>query len=109
MASRCFSALTILAMALVAGCASEPERVHSKPMSQVYDDIHRQGARDMVDLLRDGMANRQVLGMTDPYYPVRLPEEVIPIWVRDTTDPVTGRRKQGHVEWVVIRPSTWAE
>lgn len=103
-----FKAAALVFCALSAtGCASRA--IESQPLEQTYEDIHRQGSRDMVDLLRDGMANRQLHGMTDPYYPVRIPEEVMPVWVPTFIDQRTGRQIAGHWEYSVIRPSRWAD
>ena len=107
MKNRCFSLAALCAAALMAGCASKP--ISSAPLEQVYGDIHRAGARDVVDLLRDGMGNRQMYGMTDPYYPVRVPEEVMPVWVPTFIDPRTGRQIAGHWEYSVIRAARWAD
>jgi hypothetical protein len=103
----CFKLAALAAVSLLAACASKP--VPGVALEAAYGDIHRSGARDMVDLLRDGMAHKQIYGMTDPYYPVRVPEEIMPVWVPTYIDPRTGRQIAGHWEYSVIRAARWAD
>lgn len=90
----------------LAGCASEPELPY-RPIEDVYESLHREGARNAVDLLREGLRSRQVYGVADPYIPLRKPEEVVPVWVPAYVDERTGRRIDGHWEHAVIRRSEW--
>lgn len=102
MAVRCCSAaFLILAMA---GCASDRA---FRPMEDVYDEVHRQGQRDTVAVLRESLRERLVYGASDPYVPLRVPEEIAPIWIPPHVDPRTGRRVDGHWEHTVIRRSEW--
>jgi hypothetical protein len=98
------AALVAVVVAL-AGCSS-PAPV-GRPLEDVYDSVNRRGSRDAVEVLREGMRTRRQYGTTDPYTPLRTPEEVIPVWVPAYVDPRTGRRVDGHWEHSVIRRSTW--
>lgn len=94
-------------MLALAGCGSAPPRPVGPSMSSIYSNITEQGSRDAVDLLREGMRQKQTYGTTDPYIPLRTPEIVIPIWVPPHVDPVTGDRIDGHWEHAVIQNSHW--
>jgi hypothetical protein len=48
-------------------------------------------------------------GTGKPYYPLRNPEVIVPIWVRPSINQVTDAKIQPHWEWVVIEESSWAE
>lgn len=108
MADRCSKNVLFTAAAgliLLAGCASEREP--GRPIDEIYDEIHRRGSKDAVEMLRDGMRERMVYGVTDPYIPLRQPDEVVPVWVPAFVDPRTGRRIDGHWEHTVIRRGEW--
>jgi hypothetical protein len=101
-----FTVLLVL-MSGVAGCATystTPPSAYST--DEIYDRSYRDGARDAIDVLREGLRSRQVYGVTDPYIPLRAPDEIIPIWVPDSVDK-RGRRISGHWQHTVIRRSQW--
>lgn len=98
--------LAVGAAASLAGCASRPPSPYSPPPEDVYGSIYREGGRDTVELLRDGLRTNNVYGVTDPYIPMRTPEQVVPIWVPARVDNY-GRRIEGHWEHTVIEKSKW--
>lgn len=102
--SRLALLLCVAALGLSA-CATK--RAEFRSIDEVYDDIHRSGSRDAVSLLRTGMRERMVYGVTDPYVPMRTPDEIVPIWVPPYVDPRTGRRVDGHWEHTVLRRGEW--
>jgi hypothetical protein len=59
-----------------------------------------------VELLRDGLRSNNAYGVTDPYIPLRTPEQVVPVWVPARVD-TYGRRIEGHWEHTVIEKSKW--
>lgn len=90
----------------VAGCSAPQQRPAALSPQQIYDATYRDGGRDAVDLLREGMRSRQVYGVADPYIPLRTPDEVVPVWIPDYVD-VSGRRISGHWQHTVVRRSQW--
>jgi hypothetical protein len=102
-----FKALVALcAVATMTGCANKPPSPYSPPPEQVYGQIYREGGRDTIDLLRDGLRTNNVYGVTDPYVPMRTPEQVVPVWVPARVN-TFGRRIEGHWEHTVIEKSKW--
>jgi len=107
-----FKPCMAVAMALLtlSGCASvnrEDIPAGASPDS-IYDQVYKEGQSNTIELLREGLQERKVYGVTDPYIPLRRPDEVVPIWVVDGVDPLTGRRIGGHWEHTVIRRGGWA-
>jgi hypothetical protein len=76
------------------------------PTEAIYDEAYRDGGRETVSVLRVGLRSRQVFGVTDPYTPLRVPDEIVPVWVPDHIDK-SGRRISGHWQHTVIRRSQW--
>lgn len=99
-------ALSVITLTLVAGCASRPAPAYSVPTEEVYNSAYRDGGRDTVEVIREGLRSRQVYGVADPYIPLRTPDEVIPVWVPDYVD-ASGRRISGHWQHTVVRRSQW--
>lgn len=99
-------ALVGVSLLSLAGCASKPDHTQYMPAQGVYDSAYSEGARDSIDVLREGLRSRQVYGVTDPYIPLRTPDEVIPVWVPDYVD-ASGRRVSGHWQHTVVRRSQW--
>lgn len=101
-------ALVITALALT-GCASEesPFR-NSASMDQVYGAVNSTGSQDAVRLLREGLRARPELGSTEPYYPIRQPDVVAPVWVVPYADKKTGVKHGGRWDYVIIEEADWA-
>jgi hypothetical protein len=101
---RRVSAVT-LSVALSA-CSTTPPAPYSPPPEAVYNALYNDGAREAVDLLREGLRAREAYGYTDPYIPIRTPDEVVPIYVPAYVD-ADNRRIEGHWEYTVIKESQW--
>lgn len=101
------SLVTIFACFLTVGCASSIPPGQPDQIDKIYDSIHGQGSDDAIKLLRKGMKERGVYGVTQPSIPVRKNEDVRQIWVPDYVDPTTSRLVHGHWESTVLREGTW--
>lgn len=97
----------LVSVVLMAGCSTSPQHAKGPALSEIYDKTHRQGSRDAIQVLREGMRSNHMYGATDPYIPMRKPDEIIPVWVPAQRDKRTGRLIQGHWEHSVIRWSDW--
>ncbi|SBW84673.1 conjugal transfer protein [Pseudomonas veronii 1YdBTEX2] len=100
--------LFFLAMALT-GCATDeaPFR-NSATMDQIYDTVNSSGGADTVRLLREGLRARPELGSSDPYYPIRNPDVVAPVWVVPYADKRTGVKHGGRWDYVIMEEAGWA-
>lgn len=78
-------------------------------MDQIYDAVHQTAKRDTVALLRQGLRARPELGSSEPYYPIRLPDVVAPVWVVPYVDNRSGVKHGGRWDYIVIEESQWAE
>lgn len=108
MLNRRHSCLLVLCVSLGgAGCASKPVAIGDS-IEDVYGRVHREGARDTVSLVREGLSTRPSYGSTDPVIPLRQPERVVPVWVPPYVDKDTGRRVDGHWQHTVIEDGEWA-
>ncbi|WP_409286790.1 TraV family lipoprotein [Pseudomonas guariconensis] len=103
-----YLALTCFALAL-AGCASEeaPFR-NSATMDQIYETVNSSGGQDAVRLLREGLRARPELGASDPYYPIRNPDVVAPVWVVPYADRKTGSKHGGRWDYIIVEEADWA-
>jgi hypothetical protein len=100
--------LSFLAMALT-GCASDEEPFrNSATMDQIYDTVNSSGGADTVRLLREGLRARPELGSSDPYYPIRNPDVVAPVWVVPYADKRTGVKHGGRWDYVIMEEAGWA-
>ncbi len=100
--------LSFSALTACAGTASRDELPKGASPEDIYDESYREGARNTIELLREGLKERRVYGVTDPYLPLRRPDEIVPIWVVDDIDPRTGRRIAGHWEHSILRKGGWS-
>lgn len=100
--------MTLAAVLVLAGCTQHRPPEIGRSVEEVYGEVNREGARDAVSLVRDGLRSQQTYGTTDPYVPLRKPAQVVPVWVPPYVDPRTGRRVAGHWEHTVIKESEWA-
>jgi hypothetical protein len=100
--------LSFLAMALT-GCATDEEPFrNSATMDQIYDTVNSSGGADTVRLLREGLRARPELGSSDPYYPIRNPDVVAPVWVVPYADKRTGVKHGGRWDYVIMEEAGWA-
>lgn len=99
----------LLPLLLLGGCASRTGPLPPMRASPdaIYDQIHRKGGQDAVALLQAGMRHREVYGVTDPYTPMRVPDEVAPIWRPARVNRATGARLDGYWEHDVVKPGYW--
>lgn len=74
-------AAALVCLTLLSGCASEPKFQNQASMDDVYDAVHATAQRETVSLLRQGLRARPELGSSEPYYPIRLPDVVAPVWI----------------------------
>lgn len=102
--------ITTAVLALMLGaCAgdSEPFR-NSASMDEIYDTVNASGGRDTVRLLREGLRARPELGSSDPYYPIRNPDVVAPVWIVPYADRKTGVKHGGRWDYIVVEEADWA-
>jgi hypothetical protein len=101
--------LAIAATALLAGCASEPTFHNQASMDEIYDTVHATAKRETVSLLREGLRARPELGSSDPYFPIRQPDVVAPVWVVPYADKQTGIKHGGRWDYIVVEEAQWSE
>jgi hypothetical protein len=95
---------------LLSGCASDRGAFADKAsMDEIYDAVHATAQRETVSLLRQGLRARPELGATDPYYPIRMPDVVAPVWVVPYADKRSGIKHGGRWDYIVIEESQWAD
>lgn len=95
----------IASLLILSGCGTVDRPQGLNPDS-VYDQVYREGGRDIVKTLKEGLRQKQVYGTTDPYIPLRTPDQIMPVWVAAHIDK-QGRRIEGHWENTIIRRSQW--
>lgn len=100
-------ALTFLSV--LAGCSSEPTFRNQASMDDIYDTVHQTAQHETVSLLRQGLRARPELGSTDPYYPIRQPDVVAPVWIVPYADKKTGIKHGGSWDYIVIEEAQWAD
>ncbi|MCK1788907.1 TraV family lipoprotein [Pseudomonas violetae] len=100
--------VSVFALAL-SGCASDDEPFRrGATMDQIYDTVNSNGSQDTVRLLREGLRARPELGASDPYYPIRNPDVVAPVWVVPYADKKTGVKHGGRWDYVIMEDADWA-
>jgi len=97
--------LLIAALLSVIACTTTTIPPGQDP-DKILDGLYMEGSRDAVALLREGLRSRKEYGVSDPYIPLRTPDEVIPIWVPAHLDKY-GRRVDEHWEHSVVREGSW--
>lgn len=100
-------ALATSCVLLSAGCASTGKLPIGPSTAEVYDQVHRSGAKDAVELLSSGLKKRMSLGHSDPIIPMRTPDQVVPVWVVAHKDHRTHRYVEGNWEHAVVEESEW--
>jgi len=103
------SFFVMAALFLIAGCASEPTFRNQASMDQIYDTVHATAQRETVSLLREGLRARPELGSSEPYYPIRMPDVVAPVWVVPFADKKTGIKHGGRWDYIVVEEAQWAD
>lgn len=101
--------LAIAALALLGGCASETPFENKASMQDIYDTVHATAQRETVSLLRQGLRARPELGSSEPYYPIRMPDVVAPVWVVPYADKKTGIKRGGRWDYIVVEEAQWAD
>ena len=103
---RTITALALLA--LLTGCAQEEPFRNAASIDQIYNAVHGTASRETVSLLREGLRARPELGSNEPYYPIRHPDVVAPVWVVPYADKKTGIKHGGRWDYIVIEEADWA-
>lgn len=99
----------IAAALLLSGCMSDPAPFkNSASMDQIYDTVNTSGGQDTVRLLREGLRARPELGSSEPYYPIRNPDVVAPVWIVPYSDKRTGVKHGGRWDYIVVEEAEWA-
>jgi hypothetical protein len=94
---------------LLTGCISDPEPFkNSAPMDKIYETVNSSGGQDTVRLLREGLRARPELGASEPYYPIRNPDVVAPVWIIPYADRKTGVKHGGSWDYIVVEEADWA-
>lgn len=101
--------LAVATLALLGGCASEPTFRNQASMDEIYDTVHATAQRETVSLLRQGLRARPELGSSEPYYPIRMPDVVAPVWVVPYADKKTGIKHGGRWDYIIVEESQWAD
>lgn len=99
-----------LGLSILAGCASNTKDFRDHPsVDEIYGHLNDNDQTEVVSDLRRSLTVTKGNGTGKPYYPLRNPEVIVPIWVRPSINQVTDAKIQPHWEWVVIEESSWAE
>lgn len=101
-----FLAFTAL---LLSGCANEEPFRNSASIDDIYSTVHGNASRETVSLLREGLRARPELGSNEPYYPIRNPDVVAPVWIVPYADGKTGIKHGGRWDYIVIEEAQWAD
>ena len=94
---------------LLAGCSSEPLFQNQASMDEIYNTVNGNAQRETVSLLREGLRARPELGSSEPYYPIRQPDVVAPVWIVPYGDKKTGIKHGGRWDYIVIEEAQWSE
>ena len=100
------SLFSLIALTLIISGCSTAQRPRGLNPDSVYDQVYREGGRDIVKSLKEGLRQKQVYGTTDPYIPLRTPDQIMPVWAPARIDK-QGRRIEGRWENTIIRRSQW--
>lgn len=94
---------------LLTACASQSPFQNQASMDEVYNAVHGSAQRDTVALLREGLRARPELGSSEPYFPIRMPDVVAPVWNVPYADKATGIKRGGHWDYIIIEEAQWAD
>lgn len=101
--------LTIAATLIASGCASPAPPRSGPSMDAIYGNANRLGQRDTVETMRRGMKTNLQGGVTDPVFPMRRPDQIVPVWRPSYANPDSGRKEGGQWVYIVAEPSGWVE
>jgi hypothetical protein len=102
----CIAAATAV---LLTGCSSEPLFQNQASMDEIYNTVNGNAQRETVSLLREGLRARPELGSSEPYYPIRQPDVVAPVWIVPYADKKSGIKHGGRWDYIVIEEAQWSE
>ncbi len=98
-----------LVLVFLSGCSTNKQVERRYKMDEIYNEVNHQGKSDTVALLRQGLTMNYHLGQADPYYPIRSPEVIVPVWNTSREHKGTGSKIGGHWEYLVVEEAQWAE
>jgi hypothetical protein len=101
--------LIIMITLTITACSTSQRHTTDYSIDDVYNEVNQRGREDAVSLLRSGLTTRYTLGQADPYYPIRTPEVIVPVWNRPREHQGTGARISGHWEHLVVDEPEWVE
>lgn len=94
---------------VVSGCASPAPPRTGPSMDAVYGNANRLGQKEAVETMRRGMRTNLQGGVTDPVFPMRRPDQIVPVWRPSYANPDSGRKEGGQWVYIVDEPSGWVE
>lgn len=100
--------LLAISILLITGCSTDEPFKNSASMDEIYEAVHGNATRDTVSALREGLRVRPELGGSNPYYPIRKPDVVAPVWVVPYADPKSGIKHGGRWDYIVVEEAEWA-
>lgn len=101
--------LSVAAALVVTGCASPAPPRSGPSMDAIYGNANRLGQKDAVETMRRGIKTNLQGGVTDPVFPMRRPDQVVPVWRPSYANPDSGRKEGGQWVYIVDEPSGWVE
>lgn len=100
--------LFLVSAVLLTGCAQDEPFKNSASIDEIYGAVHGTAERETVSILRQGLRSRQELGSSDPYYPIRQPDVVAPVWIVPDSDDASGVKHGGRWDYIVVEEAEWA-
>lgn len=94
---------------IVSGCASPAPPRSGPSMDAIYSGMNQRGQADAVKTMRRGISQNLQGGVTDPVFPMRRPDQIVPVWRPAYVNPDTGRKEGGQWVYIVDEPSGWVE
>lgn len=94
---------------LMAGCAAPAPPRTGPSMDEVYGGLNRQGQAEAVRVMKRGLAHNGQGGVTDPVFPMRRPDAIVPVWRPSYANPKTGRKEGGQWVYIVDEHSGWVQ
>lgn len=103
------AALMAAAALVLGGCASPAPPRTGPSMDEIYNNMNRKGQAEAVRTMKRGMAHNGQGGVTDPVYPMRRPDKIVPVWRPAYANPKTGRKEGGQWVYIVDEHSGWVQ